>query len=271
MVKSYLDFLQREGQSSLLTPVQATPVFPEKLTVALSHWSTIAHQARQTRAVNSSPRYTRLVALQNIAFCLLTSEAGYRGSDIDCLDPNAITWLPDGNGIHISLYTGKTIKAGMVERIILRPASTPATCIIHALREYAIESRLMGFPILDGRYVFPTITPFLYDPQSSISYPVMQQRFATALREKRCYINETLHGLRVASAISAVVTSDGIPAAMAAGHWRSPATAARYSQLAKAVTPNARIAEVTWQRALLKWRTDLPAFFFFSTLYFVPQ
>ncbi|KAI8841249.1 hypothetical protein BC829DRAFT_420658 [Chytridium lagenaria] len=239
MVKSYLDFLQREGQSSLLTPVQATPVFPEKLTVALSHWSTIAHQARQTRAAPGSFRYTH----------------------IDRLDPNAITWLPDGNGIHISLYTGKTIKAGMVERIIIRPASTPATCIINALREYAIESRLMGFPILDGRYVFPSITPVLYDPHSSISYPVMQQRFATALREKRCYINETLHGLRVASAISAVVTSDGIPAAMAAGHWRSPATAARYSQLAKAVTPNARIAEVTWQRALLKWRTDLPAFF----------
>ncbi|KAI8849854.1 hypothetical protein BC829DRAFT_416535 [Chytridium lagenaria] len=91
MVKSYLDFLQREGQSSLLTPVQATPVFPEKLTVALSHWSTIAHQARQTRAAPGSFRYTRLVALQNIAFCLLTSEAGYRGSDIDRLDPNAIT------------------------------------------------------------------------------------------------------------------------------------------------------------------------------------
>ncbi|KAI8853007.1 hypothetical protein BC829DRAFT_414137 [Chytridium lagenaria] len=225
MVRSYLEFLQREGQTALLSPVQATPVFPEKLAVALSYWSSIAAQARRSRSDRSTPRFTRLVALQNVAFCLLTSEAGYRGSDIDRLDPNAITWLPDGNGIHISLYSGKTIKAGMVERIILRPGPTQSTCVIHALREYAIESRTMGYPLLDGRYVFPSITPVSYDPNSTISYPVMQQRFATALRARRCYINETLHGLRVASAISAVVTDDGISAAMATGHWRSPATA----------------------------------------------
>ncbi|KAI8828925.1 hypothetical protein BC829DRAFT_424095 [Chytridium lagenaria] len=130
MVRSYLEFLQREGQTALLSPVQATPVFPEKLAVALSYWSSIAAQARRSRSDRSTPRFTRLVALQNVAFCLLTSEAGYRGSDIDRLDPNAITWLPDGNGIHISLYSGKTIKAGMVERIILRPGPTQSTCVI---------------------------------------------------------------------------------------------------------------------------------------------
>ncbi|KAI8854273.1 hypothetical protein BC829DRAFT_439372 [Chytridium lagenaria] len=252
MVRSYLEFLQREGQAALLTPVKATPVFPEKLAAALSYWSSIADHAQRTRIDRST----------------LATHAGDRGSDIDCLDPNAITWLPDGNGIHISLYTGKTIKARMVERIILCPSPTQTTCVIHALREYAMESRTMGYPLLDSRYVFPSITPVSYDPNSTISYPVMQQRFATALPERRCYINETLHGLRIASAISAVVADDGISAAMAAGHWRSPATAAQYSQLARAVTPQSRITAINWQRALLKWPLALDLLLAGSPAYF---
>ncbi|KAI8851810.1 hypothetical protein BC829DRAFT_414976 [Chytridium lagenaria] len=271
LVRSYIEFLQREGQSSLLAPVQATPVFPHKLAIAVSHWSYVAHDARQRRLQLPLEPYTRLVALQNIAFCLLTSEAGYRGADIDRLDPKAITWLPDGSGIHIALYTGKTIKAGIIERIVIRSHSTPSTCVIHALREYARESHLLGYPLLAGLFVFPSITSTTYDTTSSVTYPVMQHRLVSALRTCNSYVNETIHGLRVAAAISAVVAPDSIPAVMTVGHWRSPQTAARYSQLASAVSPQTPVTLLSWQRSLVQWCRDLPSYFFFNSLTFQPQ
>ncbi|KAJ3195335.1 hypothetical protein HDU67_004400, partial [Dinochytrium kinnereticum] len=264
-VRSYIDFVRRDASKSLISPVQANPVFRTKVALAVAAWR--ADAARFARDRGSFPLLARLICLQNVAFCLLASEATRRGGDIDRLHPLAVVWLPNYSGLHLSLYQGKVLTGSRIDRLAIPLHSDPLSCVVRALRAYAVEAVAVGFPLVSSRFLFPSTTPDRLDFATSLSYKVIQSRFESILRSIGAFANDTIHGMRVAGALSTRVSNDSLSAVMAKGDWASAVSAARYSALASAVdTSDAALPEADWQASLLSWKRDHSEFLFLTSL-----
>ncbi|KAI8833029.1 hypothetical protein BC829DRAFT_422649 [Chytridium lagenaria] len=259
LVSSYLSFVRHRAKESLVAPVQAFPVFSDKVAVAVSFWRRKAQALAGTRA--SSPPFSRLIALQNIAFVLLMSSVTRRGGDLVRLHPLAFHWLPTFSSVHVALFSGKTITGGLVDRLVLsRNVASPGSCAIAALAAYASEASLLNIPVVSWPVLFPLIDDTGGVSDGIRSARLFQAAFKAALVASHCFANDTLQGMRVAGAISASGSGVDLAAVMQRGAWRSATTAARYSSLASILASGSGITLTQ----LRLWRDESAEFLFFS-------
>ncbi|KAI8847225.1 hypothetical protein BC829DRAFT_418514 [Chytridium lagenaria] len=259
LVSSYLSFVRSRAKTSLVAPVQALPVFSDKVSVAVAFWRRKAQVVAGART--SFPPFARLSLLQNVAFVLLMSSVTRRGGDLVRLHPLAFHWLPNFASIHIALFSGKTITGGIVDRLILsHNRDSPGLCAISALAAYASEAALLASPVVSWSSLFPLIDDTSGVGPAPRSARLFQAAFRAALVASRCFANDTLQGMRVAGAISASVDDAGLAEVMRAGAWRSAATAARYSSLATVLSSRTGVS----LPQLRLWRDELADFLFFS-------
>ncbi|KAI8839906.1 hypothetical protein BC829DRAFT_447048 [Chytridium lagenaria] len=243
----------------LVAPVQALPVFSDKVALAVAFWRRKAQVVAGARL--SFPPFARLSLLQNVAFVLLMSSVTRRGGDLARLHPLAFHWLPNFTSVHIALFSGKTITGGIVDRLILsRNLVSPSLCAIAALAAYASEADMLATPVVSWSCLFPFIHDSTGVTGDIRSARLFQAAFKAALVASRCFANDTLQGMRVAGAISASVDAVGLAEVMRVGAWRSAATAARYSSLAAVLSSSTGVT----LPQLRVWRDELGDFLFFS-------
>ena len=128
-VKEYYLAVLEEQTLARTFPVQATPLFLDKLSLLSSHLRNLA----VSPSLKPSTRY---ILVRYLAFFSIDFFSGDRGSDLGRVKTGDVLTLPEGKGFLINQVFGKTLRGNGNNIFGLKPIPNSSYCQVSNLRFY---------------------------------------------------------------------------------------------------------------------------------------
>ena len=227
MFKQYLKSVTQEQLQARITPIQATPLFVDKL-ASLSHLLD-----KRLLSTSLTPAELFIVG-RDQAFFKTLFFSGDRGGDLGQIKTMEIARFPSDDGFLFNHVWGKTLRDGSSNLFGLRRHPIPFICPVRAVENDIIISQNIGVDLRHGYLFRPT------SPQGS----VLDRPFLSSTAESRLkfYLGqakfdegETLHSFRSGSTLTLAFTGSSLADVMCHVGWKSSATASHYMKLADVV------------------------------------
>ncbi|KAJ3225415.1 hypothetical protein HDU78_010677 [Chytriomyces hyalinus] len=174
--------LKDEAAKASILPLQAALLDPAFL--AKFEAATLRHIGNE-----HTSQWEQLAWRQFWLLCLMVGWSGHRPGDLVRLRTPGLSWLPDRNGMVVTLLTSKTASCSNPNRFVLNNQQ-----YLRALSLYAWDCKWAGINLAIGaRYVFPRIGATSEDNAPS-SAPRANDMFQLILKEVGDFQGETLYG-----------------------------------------------------------------------------
>ena len=260
MVRNYVRYMKERAKGSLVSPIQATPIFVDQSTRLLQYLQTDINEF--DRGSSSHP-FNMLCKRAYILYFLTLILAGTRGGDLVRIHPLCVWLLPNGKGVLLSNHQHKTSGRSGKQDIFAIEERIGIHSWSRAARAYEAESRLCNVPINHSPYLFMNHSA-KQTGCTMLDRDTAQRKFSTSLRNAQITSGlETLHGLRVALAIERrldnIIELAAIDKLSSDMRWKDPETAARYSRFAQGAVTAAN----KWTAFITKCRSPEYAEFLF--------
>lgn len=195
IIKKHLQAVRLEQSLVAVTPQKAVPLFLDKLTIVLRHISYCLCNPKLTK-------HQRYIFHRDRAFLIVLPYTGDRAGDLGHLLTSQVKWLPNEEGLHLSLHTGKTIDIREPRVMILQKSSGAEFCPVMTLIEYLNYCKVNDINLKSG-YCFRTLNSFKnqikHNPFTSSS---VNSRLKSYLKTLHIWNGETPHGTRSACAVT---------------------------------------------------------------------
>lgn len=231
-VRHHGEVLQREMEIAAVVTEKAVPVFSDKLAAVLEHLHGIVLMNPRT----SVPAFA---AAQDAAFLALLWSSGVRGGNLAPLREQQLWSLPGGSGILLHLFRHKTsVKEKKAKRMIAAAHPNVWLDPVRRLRAFlTIRKRVAdagAMPAEDfvfRRIVGGRITAEPFDIGS------LNGRLVGYLRTLGLFVaGETVHGLRAAERIEAVLGDGDLQNILRNNDWASANVRDGYLDLCETVS-----------------------------------
>ena len=229
-VKEYHRAVLEEQTMARTFPVQATPLFLDKLRSLCSYLRDLAIDP-------SLKPSTRYIIVRDLAFFSVDFFSGDRGSDLGRVKSCDVLTTPDKKGFLINQVFGKTLRSNNNNVFGLKPICNAPYCPITNLRFYVAMAKEMGIDLKYG-FLFRTSDRKGNISNSPFVGSAVSNRLRKHLTDLKILGGETVHSFRSGCSITLCLL--GIPYDQVAKHvgWKSVDMAIYYSQYDKVMSLN---------------------------------
>lgn len=228
-VKSYLKAFTSEQLQASVTPKQATPLFPAKLSLLSRHIT------KKMVEPGLSAASLFLYARDDAVFkCLFFS--GDRANNLTLVKSQEILRLPNDNGFLFDQIWGKSLRDGSSNVFGIRCHTDASLCPIAAIERYFSIASMLGVDLSLG-FLFRPLSPVGKVENKNISAGALQSRLRLYLDKAVVYEGETLHSFRAGVAITLALSGSQLMDIMEHVGWRQAPTAYHYMKVAQVLRP----------------------------------
>jgi integrase len=198
-VTDYIKAIRLEQSASHVHPMQAVPLFPDKLAKISAYLS-------ERRNDHTLPITRRFVVCRDKAFFLLQFFAGDRAGDLGKMLTQEIKCFPDGSGFLITHTVGKVLAGkSHVNTFAVMRCQDENLCAVKAITDYINFAMVFGVHLKAG-YLFRPISDDGRVLDSPLPYTAIYMRLKLYLQALNIDDGETPHSFRSGCAIAMVLS-----------------------------------------------------------------
>ncbi len=229
-VKEYHTLILEEQTIARVFPVQATPLFMDKLVDVCNHLKQCM--------IKSGDKPSILYTLaRDLAFFSIDFFSGDRGSDLGRVKAIDVLVSPENNGYVFNQVFGKTLRGNGSNVFAIKKVPGCSACPVKNLEIYLSLSSRMSIDLQTG-YLFRTTDRHGHITENAFAGSAVANRLKRHMRTLSILDGETMHSLR--SGCSVTLALLGVPYSEIARHvgWKSVNMALYYTQCERVFSPN---------------------------------
>lgn len=233
VVTRYMAFIRSEQKRAGVLVKQAPVLLQTDLAAIVG--------PMRARLQNTRDAANRLILARNIAIFTVAFSTTKRGDELTRTLIQRILRLPNRSGFLFKFQWGKTMRDGS-DHLLTVPYDDEhlATCAIRAVEQWVSLGEYHGWDMTKG-YLFSSISVTATGSPVRDKRPLTAAQMTQMLKQSAAAagvrVDCSMHSFRSGGAVSRALKGDDLSQIMQRAFWKNPATAWRYMQLAKVVSP----------------------------------